>query len=146
MECLVALVALGWEIARAPRRRNFDFANMLLPGKMSSEELLVSKHFIAVAAMISQGFLVGVFSITVTAVMWSRMRSTSCMREVLSKIREVNITLATIAMFCILSMVLQFCQIKKSFFTLLALWMLLPIMLEDSLSLGELEAAMEATK
>ncbi len=96
--------------------------------------------------MVAQGFLVGVLSTAVTAVMWSRMRSTSCMREVLSKIWEVNITLATIAMFCNLSMVLQFCQTKKSFFTLLALWMLLPIMLEDCLFLGELEAATEATK
>lgn len=146
MECLVALVALVWEIARAPRRRNSDFANMLLPGEMSSQELSVSKHFIAVAAMVAQGFLVGVLSTAVTAVMWSRMRSTSCMREVLSKIREVNITLATIAVFCNLSMVLQFCQTKKYFFTLLALWMLLPIMLEDCLFLGKLEAATEATK
>jgi hypothetical protein len=146
MECLVALVALVWEIARAPRRRSSDFANMLLPGEMSSQELLVSKHFIAVAAMVAQGFLVGVLSTAVTAVMWSRMHNTSCMREVLSKIREVNITPATIAMFCNLSMVLQFCQTKKSFFTLLTLWMLLPIMLEHCLFLGELEAATETTK
>jgi hypothetical protein len=119
---------------------------MLLPGEMSSQELLAPKHFIALAAMVAQGFLVGVLSTAVTAVVWSRMRSTSCMREVFSKIREVNITLATIAMFCNLSMVLQFCKTKKSFFTLLALWVLLPIMLEGYLFLGELEAATEALK
>jgi len=48
--------------------------------------------------MVAQCFLVGVLSTAVTAVMWSRMRNTSYMGEVLSKIREVNITLATVAM------------------------------------------------
>lgn len=119
---------------------------MLLPGEMSSQVLLVSKHFIAVTAMVGQCFLVGVLSTAVTAVMWSRMRNTSYMSEVLSKIREVNITLATVAVLGGLSMVLQFCQTKKSFFTLLALWMLLPIMLEDCLFLGETEVATGATK
>lgn len=74
------------------------------------------------------------------------MRNTSYMSEVLSKTREVNITLATVAVLGGLSMVLQFCQTKKSFFTLLALWMLLPIMLEDCLFLGETEVATGATK
>jgi uncharacterized membrane protein len=121
---------------------------MLLPREMSSEEFSVSKYFIAVAAMIAQGFLAGVVSAAITAVIWSRTRmcSTSCMREVLSKSREVNITLATIAMLCNLLMVLQSYRTKKSFSALLALWMFLPIMLEGSLFLGELESAMEATK
>lgn len=149
MECLVALVALValvWEIARASRLWSSDSANMLRPGEMSSQALLVSKHFIAVAAMVAQGFLIGILTMAVIVVMWSCMRDTSYMREVLSNIREVNITLATIAMFCDLSMVLQPGQTKKYFFTLLALWMLLPIMLENCLFLGELEAAKEATK
>ena len=74
------------------------------------------------------------------------MRNTSHMSEVLFNIREVNIAVTTIAVFCDLPMGLQFCQTKKSFFALLALWMLLLIMLEDCLFVGEMEVATGATK
>jgi uncharacterized membrane protein len=94
---------------------------------------LFLKYFIAVAAMVAQGFLVGVLSTAVAAVMWSRMCNASYMGEVLLKTWEVNITLATIAMVCNLLMVLQPCQTKKSFVTLRALWMLLLIMLVGGL-------------
>ena len=145
MECLVALFAFVWEIARPSRLLNY-IANMLLLGEMFSQALLVSKHFIALAAMVTQCFLVGVLSTAVTAVMWSRVLNISYMSKVLSKIREVNITLPTMAMFCDLFMGLKFRQTKKSFLTLLALWMLLLLMLEDCLFLREMEVAMGAAK
>jgi hypothetical protein len=113
---------------------------------MSSQGFFTSKHFIAVAAMVAQCFLVGVFSTAVTTVVWSRVRDIPYMSKVLSNFWKVNITLATIAMFCDLLMGLQVFQTKESFFTLLALWMLLLIMLEDGLFLREMEFAKVATE
>ncbi len=141
MECLVAIFAFMWEIERLSRLLRSDSANMLFLGEMFSQPLLALERLIAVAAMIAQCFLVGVLSIAVTAVIWSRMQSISYMSKVFCKIWEVNITFVTVAMLCDPFMLLQFRRTKISLFTLLALWMLLPFMLKDCVSLWEMKLA-----
>jgi len=96
--------------------------------------------------MVAQGFLIGVLSSAVTAVIWSCMRSLPGMIEVFSKSWKVGITFATIAMSCDLLMILQFCPARESFFALLALWMLFAFMFESCLSMRESEATVEAAK
>jgi hypothetical protein len=96
-----------WKLERSFQLQNSESANVHLPAKMSSQGFFTSKHFIAVAAMVAQCFLVGVFSTAVTTVMWSSMRDIPYVSKVLSKIWEVDMTLATIAMFCDLLMGLQ---------------------------------------
>jgi hypothetical protein len=131
MKLLVALFTSVWEVVRSFQLQAVDSENMLPPANMLPQVAFIPMHFIAVAAMVSQCFLVGVFSTAVTTEMRSRVRDFPYMIKLLSSIWKVFITLPTIAVICNLLMVLQVCQPKKSSFTLLALWMLVMIMLED---------------
>src|SRR4051794_20659576 len=98
---------------------------MLLFGEVLFHILLLSKCFIAVTAMEAQCILIGILSITITAVMLSLMCNRPYMSNVLCGTCKMYIAFMAIAMFCSLLVALEYCCIKKSFSALLAVWVLL---------------------
>lgn len=85
--------------------------------------------FVTVATVVVQSLLIAVVSFAITAVMQTCMYDIPYVSDVIFECAEKSITLATVAMFCGSLMLVQLCRIRKSFSTLLALLMLVPLML-----------------